>query len=102
MMAASNLGTVVSLVLLEVGLRAKSHRAWAIVVGCIALVLAWESYCWITYAMMVRSMYLASEWRIVGPSEGQLFWMQAGPYFFIAIIPALVLRSVWSRRGAVG
>lgn len=101
MIAASNLGTIMSLVLLELGLRAKSRRAWSVALGCIAAVLACEAYCWIAYAMTVRAMIRAPGYQIVGPGKAQLFWIEAGPYFAAALIPALVLRAVWSRRKAI-
>ncbi len=100
--AAGFLGTILSVVLLEVGLRTRSRRAWAVVVGCVALVLAWEAFCWTSYAVFVRSAYLAEGYHLVGPSGWQVFWMQTEPSLLIAIIPALVLRSVVSRRRSLG
>jgi hypothetical protein len=100
--AAGFLGTIFSFVLLEVGLRTKSRRVWAVVVGCIVVVLAWEGFCWSSYAVYVRSAYLAAQYRLAGPSEWYVFWMQTESYLLIALIPALVLRSVVSRRSQLG
>jgi hypothetical protein len=96
--AAGFLGTVVSVILLEIGLRTKSRRSCAIVVGCAAVILGWEAWTCTTYVRFVHATYLASTYRIVGPSEWQIVWMQTEPYLLTAVIPGLVLRAVVARK----
>ena len=96
--AAGFLGTAASVVLLEFGLRTRSRRAWAIVVGCTAVVLGWEAWTCTSYVRFIHDTYLASTFRIVGPSEWQVVWMQTEPYLLTAVIPALVLRAVVARK----
>jgi hypothetical protein len=98
--AASNVASVLSLILLEIGLRVKSRQAWSMVSGCAALLLVWTLYCWIAYAIEVWEAETAPGYHLIGPTKGQLVWMAVGPYFWAAIIPALVIRSLWSRRRA--
>src|SRR6266478_4059908 len=92
--AAGCLGTIASIILLEVGLRVKSRRAWFVVVSCLVAALGWDASCWTSYAVLVPSSYRAAEYHLVGPSEWHVFWMQTEPYLLIALVPALVLRSV--------
>jgi hypothetical protein len=96
--AAGFLGTVASAILLEIGLRTKSRRAWGIVVGCTAAILGWEAWTCTTYVRFVHATYLDSTYRIVGPSEWHFVWMQTEPYILTTVIPALVLRAVVARK----
>ena len=98
LMTAAFLGTVASPILLEIGLRTKSRRAWAIVTCCAAAFFGWETWACTQYVRLIHADYLASTERLIGPSEWQQVWMQAEAFVFTAVLPALVLRALIARR----
>jgi hypothetical protein len=93
-MRAGLLGSIASVVILEIGLRTKSRRALAILLASVTLLLAVELWAWARFAILVRSDYVNAEYRILGPSEWHVFYLHAGPQFLITLIPALVLRAL--------
>jgi hypothetical protein len=97
---AEHLGTILSLVLGEIGLRTKVRQTLIISMAAISALFLWEATCWVLYGLHWRDVYRASEFHLVGPSVGSQFWMEAGPYFLVLLIPLVILRALASRVAA--
>jgi hypothetical protein len=97
---ATTLGFVVSVVVLEVGLRATTRRRMNALLAVLGAVVCVQAVCWVNYVRFKISMAESERFVILGPSPVALFWWEYGTQILLSLTPLLAMRLLfWKRAG---